>query len=408
MKPLNLFKCLGENLVALCPVCSCLCDDIEVIKSTSNIESVSNACRRGTAYFLNFNIDRLEPTIDGKKTEIEESINRAAALLKNSKKLLIYGIANIDDEAQKIAFEIAHKIPSILGDSSVFSLLVRQILEGKIKTNTLDYVKDRVDTIIYWGSDPSNSHPRHLSRYTYYPRGKFRQRGWEEDRYLIGIDIRDSSTSRMFKKFLKLKLGEDEELMKALIEALYGKVPTTALDKKTIIELASLLKKTKYGVICVGFGLAAALNSNLQLFQELLNKLNEGREFIVIPMLEGPNAFGFEKSMLEKKIDSKFDSNYSAILNGEVDLALIIKSDPLSELPNPLPRSLRKIPLIVIDSRRTLTAIKAKVTIPSAVTSIEASCSLHRMDGVIVRGEKLFESKAMSDAEVLRKLRDAM
>lgn len=394
--------------MALCPVCACLCNDIEVVKGASNIESISNACRRGTAYFMNFNVDRLEPAVDGRKAEIEESIDKAAALLKNSRKVLIYGLANVDDEAQKAAFEIAEKVPSILGNSSVFSLLVRQILEGKIKTNTLDYVRDRVDTIIYWGSDPSNSHPRHLSRYTYYPRGKFRQRGWEEDRYLIGIDIRDSSTSRMFKKFLKIKPGEDAELIKALMESLDSKLPVTALDKKAILELASLLKKSKYGVICAGFGLAAALNNNLELFHKLVCKLNEGREFIVIPMLEEANAFGFEKLMHEKKMDSTPDLLYKSILNSEVDLALIIKSDPLSELPYPLPSGLLKIPLIVIDSRRTLTSSRAKVTIPSAATCIEASCSLHRMDGVVVRGDKLFDSKAMNDAEVLRKLREAM
>lgn len=394
--------------MALCPVCSCLCDDIEVVKSASNIESLSNACRRGTAYFLNFNVDRLEPSIDGKKVEVGESISSAIALLKKSRKILIYGVANVDDEAQKAAFEIADKIPSILGDSSVFSLLVKKILEGRIKTNTLDYVRDRVDTIIYWGSDPSNSHPRHLSRYTYYPRGKYRQRGWEEDRYLIGIDIRDTSTSKMFKKFLKIKLGEDLELIKALMASLSDKLPVTPLDKKTILELASLLKKAKYGAIFAGFGLAQALNNNFELFEQLLNKLNESGEFTVIPMLEAPNAFGFEKLMYEKKIDSTLELLHGAILNSEIDLALIIKSDPVSELPYPLQKNLLKIPLIVIDSRRTLTSIKAKVTIPSATTSIEASCSLHRMDGVVVKGEKLFDSKAMSDAEVLRKLKEGM
>ncbi|MEM2990482.1 MAG: hypothetical protein QXQ02_04790, partial [Halobacteria archaeon] len=118
--------------MALCPVCSCLCDDIEVVKSANNIESLSNACRRGTAYFLNFNVDRLEPSIDGKKVEVEESIKSAITLLKNSRKVLIYGLANVDDEAQKIAFEIADKIPSILGDSSVYSFLVKKILAREI------------------------------------------------------------------------------------------------------------------------------------------------------------------------------------------------------------------------------------------------------------------------------------
>ncbi|MEM2924373.1 MAG: hypothetical protein QXJ68_01620 [Methanocellales archaeon] len=394
--------------MALCPVCSCLCDDIEVVKSANNIESLSNACRRGTAYFLNFNVDRLEPSIDGKKVEVEESIKSAITLLKNSRKVLIYGLANVDDEAQKIAFEIADKIPSILGDSSVYSFLVKKILAREIKTNTLDYVRDHADTIIYWGSDPSNSHPRHLSRYTYYPRGKYRQRGWEEDRYLIGIDVRDSSTSKMFKKFLKIKPSEDVDLIKALIISLSGKIPNTTLDKKTILELTSQLKKAKHGVICAGFGLAQAIYNNLELFKELLAKLNEIGEYIVIPMLEGANAFGFEKLMYEKKIDSTLEQLHRAILNSEVDLALIIKSDPVSELPNPLQKALLKIPLIAIDSRRTLTSSKAKITIPSAAASIEFSCSLYRMDGVMVRGEKLLDSRAMSDAEVLRRLREGI
>lgn len=394
--------------MALCPVCSCLCDDIEVIGEKPKIENINNACRRGAAYFLGYNVDRLEPAVDSKVVEVEESIARAAALLKSAKNVVIYGLANIDSEAQAAAFELAAKIPSTIGDFSIFSSLFKEIQSGNMKTNTLDYVRDRVDTIIYWGSDPSNSHPRHLSRFTYYPRGKFRQRGWEEDRYLIIIDVRDSATSKMYKKFLKVKPGDDAELMRALIEALDGRLPNTSLDKKTLMEFASQLKKSKYGVICAGAGLAGALNENLDLFKQLLQKLNQGREFFVIPMLDGPNAFAFEKLIYEKGINSSPELLYDALLNGGADLALIIKSDPLSDLPHPLSKSLLKIPLIVIDSHKSLTSSRAKITIPSAVTSIEASCSLYRMDGVNVKGEKVFDSRMFSDAEIFRRLMEEM
>ncbi len=357
---------------------------------------------------MGYNVDRLEPLADGKAVEVEESIVRAAALLKSAKNVVIFGLANLDSEAQKAAFELAAKIPSTAGNLSIFGSLFKEIQRGNVKTTTLDYVRDRVDTIIYWGSDPSNSHPRHLSRFTYYPRGKFRQRGWEEDRYLIIIDVRDSATSRMYKKFLKIKPGDDTELMRALLDALDGKLPETSLDKKTLMELASQLKKSKYGVICTGAGLAGALNENLDLFKQLLQKLNQGREFFVIPMLDGSNAFGFEKLIQEKGINSSPELLYDVLVNGRADLALIVKSDPLSELPNPLAKSLLKIPLIVIDSHKSLTSSRAKITIPSAVTSVETGCSLYRMDGLSISSEKIFESKNYSDAGILIRIMEEL
>ncbi|MHA2273369.1 MAG: hypothetical protein ACXACI_16040, partial [Candidatus Hodarchaeales archaeon] len=36
---------------------------------------------------------------------------------------------------------------------------------------------NRSDLIIYWGANPIHAHPRHLSRYSLFPRGYFRERG---------------------------------------------------------------------------------------------------------------------------------------------------------------------------------------------------------------------------------------
>ena len=51
---------------------------------------------------------------------------------------------------------------------------------------SLGEVKNRADIIVYTGSNPMNTHPRHLARYTTFPRGWFRPRG-RFDRKLVDM-----------------------------------------------------------------------------------------------------------------------------------------------------------------------------------------------------------------------------
>ena len=296
---------------------------------------------------------------------------------------------------------------------------MERILSGKIPTCTLDDVRNYADTSIFWGSDPSSSHPRHLSRFSYYPRGEKRQKSYEEERTCIVVDVRKSATARLCSNYyFRVAPGGDAEFMEAILAVLEGKIPKVG-DKKKMIELGSVLKKTKWGAIFPGLGMIYSLQDKMELFERLLAKLNEITTFKVIPMVGHYNMRGFNEQMREKtgfinRVSFKGGAaahgpEHSVVAAAKTcDAALVIGSDPLSALPFGTARALARLPLIAIDPRRSLTTDAAKVVIPSALSGLEAGGTAVRMDGVKIKFEPIIKSELLSDEQILTRIMEAI
>ncbi|MBP1910395.1 formylmethanofuran dehydrogenase subunit B [Methanolobus bombayensis] len=411
----------------VCTGCALLCDDIEVETENGKVKTVHAACRKGVARMKGC-IDSLECTVDGEKTDVESAIAKAAEILGEAANPLIFGHGNSSSEAQKLSIALAKKVGAYLDDTSSFCQgpIIEAILQEKLKTCTLDDIRHKADVIIFWGADPSNSHPRHLSRYSYFPRGKERQRGWEEDRTAICVDVRKSETAIICgdNRFYKIPMGEDAEFMDALVSALSSKVPKTSFgfDAKKILELANVLKKAKFGVICVGLGLIYSLKDLEPLFR-LMDKLNEVSDFNIMPMVGQYNMRGFNQNLYEEtgcinrvkyspeSGEAEHGPEFSvveALRNKTVDAALIIGSDPLSSLPLSVSRYLAEIPLISIDPCRNLTSSRSNVTIPCALGGVEYGGTAVRMDGVDVELKKIIDTDNLPDVEILKKITEAI
>ena len=409
----------------VCTACSLLCDDIEIESEDNHITNVYTACRKGLSRIQTCN-ESMTCTLDGEETDINTAISEAASILKNVKNPLIFGLGNSTEGAQKKGIELAKQLNANLDDTSSFCQgpVIESIIKGEIQnTCTLDDVRNNADVIIYWGADPANSHPRHLSKYTYFPRGKNRQKGYDEDRTAIAIDIRESSTVEICgNKSYLIPPQKDEELIDALIDALTGKVPKVSFDfnKKRILKLANILKKARYGVIFVGLGLVYSLD-NLDPLKRLLDKLNEVSEFYLTPMVGHYNMRGFNQNLFDetgyinrvKFEDSevKHGNEYSVVellKTKSVDSAVIIGSDPMCSLPGTIAKNLNEIPVITIDPCETLTSRKSKINIPSALSGVECGGSAIRMDGVRVEFEPIIETSNLSDEEILTKIMEEL
>ena len=411
----------------VCTGCALLCDDIEVETEGSKVSKIHAACRKGVARMKGCD-NPLECTVDDQNTDIDSAIEKAAGILKSAKNPLIFGHGNSSSEAQKKSVALAKKIGAYIDDTSSFCQgpVIEAILQDKIRTCTLDDIRHKADVIIFWGADPSSSHPRHLSRYSYFPRGKERQRGWEEDRTAISIDVRKSDTAVICgnERFYQIPMGGDAEFMEALLSALSGKVPKTSFgfDVKRILELSNVLKKAKFGVICVGLGLIYSLDELDPLFR-LMDKLNEVSDFNLIPMVGQYNMRGFDENLFAEtgfinrvKFDSQTGEaqhgpDYSVVevlKNRSVDAALIIGSDPLSSLPLSVSRYLAEIPLVTIDPCQTLTSTRSTVTIPCALGGVEAGGTAVRMDGVQIELKKIMDTNRLTDDEILTRIMEAI
>jgi formylmethanofuran dehydrogenase subunit B len=343
--------------------------------------------------------------MDGDDADLKDAIDAAADILRRAKNPMVFGLDHSTMEAQREGIELAMKIEATLDDASGQGEIVERIFSGSIDTCTLDDVRDNADVIVYWGSDPSNSHPRHLSRFSYFPRGKLRQKGME-DRTAICIDVRESSTAEICQSY-KIPPGRDEELMREIIDLLNGKIPKSVLETKQLIQLTNSLKKAKYGILFIGSGL-----KNFDALEVLLHKLGEITEFYSIPMVEH-NTIGFNRTLYDKTgyvnevsfKDCLEKSPVREVLRNKIpDAALIIGEDALSSIPFCISKYLLEIPTITIDSFSTPTTEISKVVIPSAINGIEAEGSVLRMDGLEFKLEKTIENDRMSEEDILKAL----
>jgi formylmethanofuran dehydrogenase subunit B len=255
--------------------------------------------------------------------------------------------------------------------------------------------------------------------YSYFPRGKQRQRGWEEDRTAVIIDVRRSDTAAVCSdKLYEIPVGADPEFMDALLNALASKVPKTSfnMDPKRILELANILKKAEFGVVFAGLGMTYSLDSLEPLFR-LMDKLNETAKFHLIPMVGQYNMRGFDHTLFretghinrvyfggEEVEHGPQRSVVELIRNNIIDAAMIIGSDPHASLPGPLAKKLSKIPLITIDPCENLTSRISKVTIPSALSGVECGGTAIRMDGVEVVLKQIIETNRLTDEKIIARI----
>jgi formylmethanofuran dehydrogenase subunit B len=406
--------------LAVCTGCSLLCEDIELVLKTGAISEAKNLCRKGYGHFQGLFTDRTRPIVDGVEVSIDEAIKEAASVLKASNQPLLYGWSNSTLEAQRAGIKLAKSLGATIDDTSSFcqGILLEKVLRGEVPTCTLDDVRNYADVSLFWGADPSNSHPRHMSRFAYYPRGEKRQKGYEEERTCIVVDVRKSSTALLCDQYIRVPPGGDAEFIEAVVAVLEGKIPKSG-DKKRMIELGTILRKAEFGVVFPGLGLIYSLRNRIDLLESLVDKLNEITTFKVIPMVGHYNMRGFNQLLFDetgyinqvsfKDGETRHGPEHSVVAAAKsCDAALVIGSDPLSALPFGTARSLAKTRLIAIDPRRSLSTDAAKVVIPSRIYGLEAGGSAIRMDGVKIEFEPIVSSDLPSDEEILNRIAEEM
>lgn len=398
--------------MAVCTGCSLLCDDIEITEDEE--KHVHTACRKGAGLFLEVNDKKHK--VDGNEASLNEAIETAAEVLAGADNPLIYGLDNTTCEAQQQGLELAREVGAVLDDTSSFchGPTLQLVLQGEVKSCTLDEVRDEADVLVYWGCDPVNSHPRHMSRFSYFPRGEKRQHGYEEDRDAICFDVRPSDTAKICKdNYLQVPPGEDMELMSALREAASGKLPKTGFDKKKVMKIAQKMKKAEYPVVFGGLGLLHSVE-----IDELKSFLND-MSLRFMPMVGHYNMRGLNQLLLEEvghinrlsfKDGVESGAEYSVVnqLREErPDAVLVVGADPVVSLPRGGAKHLHDVPMVTLDPMDTPTCRASKVAIHTGRAGIGTAGTVVRMDGEEVEMEAI-EDGWTSDEEVLKMIREAI
>ena len=336
-----------------CPVCGCLCDDIELVVEKNVITKVRNACGMGESKFLGYSAHRpLKPLIrkNGElvETSIAEAVKKSAEILVNSSYPILYGWSNTSCEAIRIGVELAEEVGGVIDNTSTVchGPSVLSIQDIGFPTCTLGQVRHRADLVIYWGCNPWSAHPRHIERYTNFTEGRFRSSEWDhylstlgsyraqkrmlrtaklggevgkvcalettpveknehlppellqKKRKMIVVDVRRTRTADIADYFLQVEPNKDYELLqtlRALVRNEDLNVDSVAgISIEVLEDLADVIISSEFGMLFFGVGLTMSTGKlrNIDAALSLTRDLNQFTKFLIMPMRGHYNVTG--------------------------------------------------------------------------------------------------------------------
>ncbi|MEM2522415.1 MAG: formylmethanofuran dehydrogenase subunit B [Candidatus Bathyarchaeia archaeon] len=333
-----------------CPVCGCLCDDIELTVENGRIVKVKNGCAMCEAKFLGYCCEHrvLKPMIrkNGELFEVplKEAIHKAAEILADANYPLLYGWSNTSCEAISVGIELAEEVGGVIDNTSVVCHGPSQlsIQDVGISTCTLGQVRHRADLIIYWGCNPWSAHPRHMERYTAFSEGRFEKSAWrsyisktralialkkfrsalkravlgkgqalpfhlekkpqpfiqKEGRKLIVVDVIRTRSAVIADYFIQVEPGKDYELLQAFRALIRDQEIETdrvaGVPVEYLEEVADAMVNCDFGALFFGLGLTMSSGKlrNIDAALSLVRDLNMRTKFVIMPMRGHFNVTG--------------------------------------------------------------------------------------------------------------------
>lgn len=402
----------SKNII--CPVCGASCDDIQVeLRSDGNGIITRNACKMGNAKFQEIvSSHRIrEPLIKEngsfRKASFDEAVHRTALILAKAKRPLIFMGSETSCEAMEVGLHLGELLGAVVDSNSTVchGPTAMGIQEAGRVGATAGQSKSRADLAVYWGCNPLESMPRHMSRYAIYPRGYWTRRG-RFDRTVITVDPRKSITAKNSDIHIRLKPNTDYELISALLTLLHGKRPHSSVEEITGVSISEMevmlemMKGCNYGTIYVGLGIASSYGKhrNAEAALNLVKELNSHTKFVIGALRGHCNVAGFNQVasfLYGYPFGLDFARGYPRYNPGEytavdllrdrdVDAALIVSADLVSHFPSACAEYLAKIPVACIDIAPCPTTMISEVVLPGVIDAMECDGTFYRLDDVPV------------------------
>ena len=411
---------------ATCTFCGCVCDDIDLKVEGSRIVEAKRACVLGNSWFLNHGLDdRPSCLVEGTPASVDEGIERSAQILATSRYPLIYGLSDTTSESQRVAVSIGDWIGGTVDTTTSVchgpsGMAFQAVGEA---TCSLGEVRNRGDMIIFWGSNPAESHPRHFTKYSLMPKGMFLPNG-RKDRTCVIVDVRKTKSARAADIFIQIKPRKDFEALWILRAIAQG----IELDPETVQretgnpltlwkDLMDRMKAAHFGVIFFGMGLTMTRgkHANSEAVLALTRDMNRYTRFVCKPNRGHGNVTGAD-NVVAWRTGYPFGVNmtrgyprfnpgeYTAadvLARGEADAAMIVASDPMANFSQPAREHLANIPYIAFDPKETPTTRSATVAFTVATYGINVPGTVYRMDDVPIPLRPAFDSTHPSDYDIL-------
>ena len=409
-----------------CTVCGCVCDDLSLHVSNGRVTAAERACALSEPILLaQTAASEVAAQIEGKAVAHKQAVRRAAELLHASCAPLVYGLSTSSTPGQRSACRLADQLGATIDTtaSTCHAPSIVALQSVGESTSTLAEVRHRSDLVVYWGSNPLESHPRHIERYVEAP-GMFVP-GGRTDRQLVVIDTKRTTTAEIADRFVQVQPGSDFEVIWALRAALQGvefhENAIGGVPRAALLSLAECFKSSHYGAFFFGLGLTrhGVPHANVEALLRLVTDLNAHTRAIARRMRIPGDVAGAD-SVLCWQTGFPFSVNFSRgcprynpgeytannlLENREIDVVVLVGSEGLDKLTPQAQRVLREIPVIVLDSPEDQLELQPAVHFTTAIYGVHRAGTAYRMDEVPIPLRAVLKSSLPSDDEVLDAIR---
>jgi formylmethanofuran dehydrogenase subunit B len=407
-----------------CTVCGCVCDDLRITLDRGRVVQADGACRLAEPWFLGQG--REEPPVaqvEGQPVSPEAALDRAASILRKARSPLIYGLSRSSTEGQQAAVALADRIGATIDTTASLchapSVLALQ--QAGESTCTLGEVRNRADLVLFWGSNPVESHPRHFERYSVLPQGQFVPLG-RANRFVVVADVKPTASTEAADLFVPVEPGRDFEALWTLRSLVRGLPvdPTapTGAPLRLLQDLAGRLKTCRFGVVFFGLGLSMTGlgHRSVEALLLLVRDLNDHTRFYARRMRVQGDVTGAD-SVLAWQTGYPFSVNlargyprynpgeFSAnemLERGEADACLLVGSEGVGRFSAAAVAHLRRIPTVALDYPTVESANRPTVRFTTAVYGVHRPGTAYRMDEVPIPLRAFLPTSYPGDGDVLR------
>jgi formylmethanofuran dehydrogenase subunit B len=416
-----------ENVA--CTRCGCVCDDLTVMVDGGRVTRIEPHCALAEPWFQEQ--DTRQPPvaqIDGRPASLDEAVRQTAEILNASRYPLIYGLSRSSTDGQRAAIALAERVGGTIDTTASLchATSMMAIQEVGESTCTLGEIKNRADLVIYWGSDVVETHPRHLERYSLFPRGRYIPNG-RSSRTLVVADSTQKATARQADIFLAIEPECDFEALHTLRSLVLGKSVNddrTGAPLTQLRTLAERMKACRYGIIFFGTALSMSGlgHRNIEALLMLVRDLNQFTRFFARRMRVQGDVTGAD-TVLTWQTGYPFGVNLSRgfprfnpgeftgndmLERQDVDACLLLGSEGVSRFSGAAVDHLRNIPTIVLDHPTERPLVSPTVQFTTAVYGVHHAGTAYRMDGVPIPLHGFLSSVYPTDVEVLKRVEESI
>ena len=406
-----------------CTVCGCVCDDLTLHIQDGRVAIAERACALSETWLLQQSeTDDPAPQIDGKAVSMDLAVRRAAEILGGSRAPLVYGLSTSSTPGQRAACRLADSLGATI-DTTASTCHAPSILAVQAvgeSTATLGEVRNRSDVVVYWGSNPLETHPRHFERCVDAP-GMFVP-GGRPDRHVVVVDIERTATAEIADQFMQVQPGSDFDVLWALRAAVQGVAfhenSVGGVPRAELLMLANRLKTAQYGALFFGLGLTrhGVPQANVEALLSLVTDLNATTRCIARRMRIPGDVAGAD-SVLCWQTGFPFSVNlargyprynpgeYTAnnlLELGEVDAVVLVGSEGVRKLSPAAQKRLAEIAVISLDPPAAQQDWVPAVRFTTAIYGVHRAGTAYRMDEVPIPLRAVLSSELPSDEEVLQ------